>query len=46
LFPVGTIGKATLEVIVDDILFTPWENPFRIEESKKVEVEVFKRRPK
>jgi hypothetical protein len=46
LFPVGTIGKATLEVIVDDILFTPWENPFRIEESKKVEVEVFRRRPK
>jgi hypothetical protein len=46
LFPIGTIGKATLEVIVDDILFTPWENPFRIEESKKVEVEVFKRRPK
>jgi hypothetical protein len=46
LFPVGTIGKATLEVIVDDILFTPWESPFRIEESKKVEVEVFKRRPK
>ena len=46
LFPVGTIGKATLEVIVDDILFTPWENPFRIEESKKVEVEVFKRRTK
>lgn len=46
LFPVGTIGKATLEVIVDDILFTPWENPFRIEESKKVEVEVFKRRAK
>jgi hypothetical protein len=46
LFPVGTIGKATLEIIVDDILFTPWENPFRIEESKKVEVEVFKRRSK
>ena len=46
LFPIGTIGKATLEVIVDDILFTPWENPFRIEESKKVEVEVFKRRTK
>lgn len=46
LYPVGTIGKATLEVIVDDILFTPWESPFRIEESKKVEVEVFRRRPK
>lgn len=46
LFPLGTIGKATLEVIIDDILFTPWESPFRIEESKRVEAETFRRRPK
>lgn len=46
IFPLGTIGKATLEVIIDDILFTPWESPFRIEESKRVEAETFRRRPK
>lgn len=43
IFPKGTKGKATLEVIVDDIIFTPWESEFVIEESNKIEVQVNKR---
>jgi hypothetical protein len=43
LFSNGTMGKATLEVIVDDIIFTPWESEFVIERSNKIGVEVTKR---
>lgn len=38
IFPEGTIGKISLEVIVDDIVFIPWERPFRISMSKKVSI--------
>ncbi len=38
IFPEGTIGKITLEVIVDDIVFVPWERPFRVSMSKKVSI--------
>ena len=36
----GTIGKAHLEVIIDDMIFIPWEETFRVEGAKKVTVEV------
>ncbi len=40
IFPQGTTGNATLEVIVDDVVFSAWENAFRVEESKKVKVQI------
>ena len=40
VFPHGTTGRATLEVVVDDVVFSPWENAFRVEESKKVRVQI------
>ena len=40
IFPEGTIGKARLEVIIDEILFIPWEEAFKVEGAKKVTVEV------
>jgi hypothetical protein len=40
VFPQGTTGRATLEVVVDDVVFSPWENAFRVEESKKVRVQI------
>jgi hypothetical protein len=40
LFPHGTTGNASLEVIVDDVVFSAWENAFRVEESKKVKVQI------
>jgi len=39
LFPEGTIGHAYLEIVVDDVVFIPWESPFRISMSKKVSVQ-------
>ena len=30
IFPEGTLGYAYLEIIVDDVLFIPWESNFRI----------------
>ena len=38
LFPDGTTGRAQLEVIVDDVIFIPWESPFKVEESRKVKI--------
>ena len=40
VLPQGTTGRATLEVVVDDVVFSPWENAFRVEESKKVRVQI------
>lgn len=40
VFPQGTTGRATLEVVVDDVVFSAWENAFRVEESKKVKVQI------
>jgi hypothetical protein len=40
IFPQGTTGRATLEVVVDDVVFSAWENAFRVEESKKVKVQI------
>lgn len=40
VFPDGTIGEAYLEIIVDDIVFTPWESPFKVSSAKKVSVQV------
>jgi len=40
VFPQGTTGRATLEVVVDDVVFSAWENAFRVEESKKVRVQI------
>lgn len=39
LFPDGTIGKAYLEIVVDDVVFVPWESPFRVSTSKKVTIQ-------
>jgi hypothetical protein len=36
----GSRGRARLEVIVDDQVFSPWEEEFLVEGSKKVQVEV------
>lgn len=36
----GTIGKARLEVIIDDVIFVPWEETFIVEGAKKVKVEI------
>jgi hypothetical protein len=40
VLPSGTTGRASLEVIVDDVVFYPWENAFRVEESRKVKVQI------
>jgi hypothetical protein len=40
IFPEGTIGKAHLEVIIDDSIFVPWEETFQVEGAKKVKVEI------
>lgn len=40
IFPEGTIGKARLEVIIDDTLFVPWEETFIVEGAKKVTIEI------
>jgi len=40
ILPGGTTGRATLEVVVDDVVFYPWENAFRVEESRKVQVQI------
>ena len=39
IFPEGTTGRASLEVIVDDVVFVPWESPFKVEESRKVKID-------
>lgn len=39
LFPDGTTGKAYLEIVVDDVVFVPWESPFRVSTSKKVTIQ-------
>ena len=39
ILPEGTTGDAILEVIVDDLVFVPWERPFRVATSKKVSVD-------
>lgn len=39
LFPDGTTGHAYLEIVVDDVVFVPWESPFRITMSKKVSIQ-------
>lgn len=36
----STKGKIKLEVIAEDVYFTPWESDFEVETSKKVTVEV------
>ena len=40
VFPEGTIGKARLEILIDDSIFIPWEETFIVEGSKKIKVEV------
>jgi hypothetical protein len=40
VFPDGTIGEARLEIIVDDVMFIPWESPFKVASAKKVSVQV------
>ncbi len=40
IFEEGTIGKAHLEVIIDDAIFVPWEDKFKVEGAKKVKVEI------
>jgi len=39
ILPEGTIGKVSLEVIVDDVLFIPWESSFRVSMSKRVSIQ-------
>ena len=36
----GAVGKMRLEVVVDDMLFTPWEGDFVVKRSKNVMVKV------
>lgn len=40
IYPEGTIGKARLEVVVDEVMFVPWEETFKVEGAKKITVEV------
>lgn len=40
VFPEGLVGKARLEVIIDDMMFVPWEETFIVEGAKKVTVEI------
>ena len=39
----NTQGTIKLEVIAEDTYFTPWESKFKVEQSKKVTVEVMKK---
>ena len=43
VYPEGTVGKAKLEIILDDVLFVPWEEVFIVEGAKKVTVELIKK---
>jgi hypothetical protein len=45
-YPEGSMGRMRLEVIVDDSIFTPWEETFLVEGSKKVKVEIKSQNPK
>lgn len=40
ILPEGTIGKARLEIIIDDTIFVPWEDAFVVEGLKKVSIEI------
>jgi hypothetical protein len=40
IFNEGDVGKLKLEVIADDVLFSPWESDFSIKTQRKVQVEV------
>ena len=40
IFPEGMVGKAHLEVIIEDTMFIPWEETFIVEGAKKVTVEI------
>ena len=40
ILPEGTIGKARLEIIIDDTIFVPWEDAFMVEGLKKVSIEI------
>lgn len=42
VFPVNTVGKITLEVILESTIFTPWEETFVVEGYKKVDAELVK----
>lgn len=42
LFPVDTVGKITLEVILESTIFTPWEETFVVDGHKKVDAELVK----
>lgn len=42
VFPVNTVGKITLEVILDSTIFTPWEETFVVDGYKKVDAELVK----
>lgn len=39
ILPEGTTGKVCLEVIVDDVLFIPWESSFMVSMSKRVSIQ-------
>jgi hypothetical protein len=39
VLPEGTTGTAFLEIIVDDVVFIPWESPFRVGTYKRVSVQ-------
>lgn len=40
LIPEGNTGKMKLEVIAEDTFFSPWEDEYEVDASKKVTVEV------
>lgn len=39
VLPEGTTGTAFLEIIVDDVVFIPWESPFRVGTYKRVSIQ-------
>jgi len=39
VLPGGTTGTAFLEIIVDDVVFIPWESPFRVGTYKRVSIQ-------
>ena len=43
MYPEGTIGKVKLEVVLEDVVFVPWEEAFVVEGAKKVTVELIKK---
>lgn len=45
LFTEGVVGKMKLEVIADNTYFSPWEDDFTIDVSRKVTVEVKQEEP-